>query len=132
MSELVEAYNDFHIPSYHCLGNHDCDRTPYAEVLDYYRLCEKGYYSFDCKGYRIIVLDTNYYKEGEDFVHYEMRSQFDHPRQLDSLPPEELDWLFRTVEESPFDPYDPNQVDLRGNVNYKEPTEPTEATEGAE
>ena len=102
VSELVEVYNDFHIPSYHCLGNHDCDRTPYAEVLDYYRLGEKGYYSFDCKGYRIIVLDTNYYKEGEGFVHYEMRSQFDHPQQLDSLPPEELDWLFRTVEESPF------------------------------
>jgi hypothetical protein len=35
-----------------------------------------------------------------------------------------------TVEESPFDPYDPSQVDLRGNVNYKEPTEATEPAEG--
>ena len=35
-----------------------------------------------------------------------------------------------TVEEAPFDPYDPNQVDLSGNVNYKEPVETTAATEG--
>ena len=40
-----------------------------------------------------------------------------------------------TVEEDPFDPYDSTQVDLSGNVNYKEPTEatvPPETTEGAE
>jgi hypothetical protein len=36
-----------------------------------------------------------------------------------------------TVEETPFDPYDPGQVDISDNVNYKEPA-PTEATEGAE
>ena len=35
-----------------------------------------------------------------------------------------------TVEEDPFDPYDSTQVDLSGNVNYKEPTEPVETTEG--
>jgi len=31
-----------------------------------------------------------------------------------------------TVEEDPFDPYDSTQVDLSGNVNYKEPTGATE------
>ena len=36
-----------------------------------------------------------------------------------------------TVVEDPFDPYDPNQVDISGNVNYKEPTEAPETTEGA-
>jgi len=36
-----------------------------------------------------------------------------------------------TVEEDPFDPYDPNQVDISGNVNYKEPTVPPETTEDA-
>ena len=97
----VAAYNNFHVPSYHCLGNHDCDRTPYADVLKYYNM-PNGYYAFDCKGYRIIVLDTNYYKDGDTFVHYEKRNQFDHPQQLDSLPPEELEWLFRTVEQSPY------------------------------
>ena len=35
-----------------------------------------------------------------------------------------------TVEDDPFDPYDSTQVDLSGNVNYKEPTEPVETTEG--
>ena len=101
IAAFVEAYNNFHIPSYHCLGNHDCDRTPYAEVLNYYNM-PGGYYYFDCKGYRMIVLDTNYYLEDGKFVHYEKRSQFDHPQQLDSVPPEELEWLFRTVEQSPY------------------------------
>jgi hypothetical protein len=36
------------------------------------------------------------------------------------------------VEEDPFDPYDSTQVDLSGNVNYREPTEPVETTEGNE
>ena len=31
-----------------------------------------------------------------------------------------------TVEEDPFDPYDPSQVDISDNVNYKEPTEEAE------
>ncbi len=35
-----------------------------------------------------------------------------------------------TEVEDPFDPYDPNQVDLSGNANYKEPTEATEPAEG--
>ena len=34
------------------------------------------------------------------------------------------------VEDSYFDPYDSTQVDLSGNVNYREPTEPAETTEG--
>ena len=37
-----------------------------------------------------------------------------------------------TVEETPFDPYDPSQVDLSGIVNAKDPTVPAETTEGAE
>ena len=101
VTDLVEMYNSFHIPSYHCLGNHDCDLTPFSEVLKLYNM-PSSYYHFDCKGYRIIVLDTNYYKEGNSFVHYEFRSQFDHPQQLDSLPPEELSWLRQTVKDSPY------------------------------
>lgn len=100
VADFVAAYNSFHIPSYHCLGNHDCDQTPYAEALKLYNM-PGGYYHFDCKGYRILVLDTNYYKDRDRFVHYEKRNQVAHPQQLDSLPPEELEWLRRTVEESP-------------------------------
>ena len=37
-----------------------------------------------------------------------------------------------TVEADPFDPYDPSQVDISDNVNYKEPTQPPETTESAE
>ena len=102
VEDYVQAYNGFHIPSYHCLGNHDCDRTPLAETLRLYNM-PAGYYFFDCKGYRMIVLDTNYYLLDGKYIHYdETRSQFVHPEHLDCLPPEELEWLTRTVEESPY------------------------------
>ena len=50
--DYVKAYNDFHIPSYHCLGNHDSDHTSYEETLKYYNM-PNGYYSFDCGGCRL-------------------------------------------------------------------------------
>ena len=47
--DYVKAYNDFHIPSYHCLGNHDSDKTSYEETLKYYNM-PNGYYFFDNGG----------------------------------------------------------------------------------
>ena len=101
VADFVEKYNSFHIPSYHCLGNHDCDKTPYSDVLKYYNM-PNGYYYFDCKGYRIIVMDTNYYLSDGEYIHYENREQFKHPEQLDSVPPEEMEWLIDTVNSSPY------------------------------
>ena len=43
-ADFVKAYNDFHIPSYHCLGNHDADRTSYEETVCLYNM-PNGYYS---------------------------------------------------------------------------------------
>ena len=59
VADYVKAYNDFEIPSYHCLGNHDTDHTPYEETLKYYNM-PNGYYFFDQGGYRFIVCDPNY------------------------------------------------------------------------
>lgn len=101
VAQYVKKYNEFHIPSYHCLGNHDCDRTDYNETLKLYNM-PSGYYYFDAKGYRIIVVDTNYFKSGEKFVHYNLKNQFEHPDSADRVPPEEMNWLRETILSSPY------------------------------
>lgn len=100
VSDFVEAYNNFHIPSYHCLGNHDCDNTSYEETLKHFRM-SNGYYFFDCKGYRIIVLDSNYFWADGAFHNYSKKNYHTHPESRDNIPPEELRWLEQTIESSP-------------------------------
>ena len=69
--DYVEKYNNFHIPSYHCLGNHDSDKTPYDETLRRYNMPD-GHYFFDNGGYRFIVCDPNYYCIDGEYIHYDM------------------------------------------------------------
>lgn len=99
--EYVKIYNDFSIPSYHCLGNHDCDATAYEETLKYFNM-PSNYYYFDCKGYRIIVVDTNYYWDGEKFANYSLKNYHAVPESRDNVPPEEAAWLRKTITDSPW------------------------------
>ncbi len=99
--DYVEAYNRFHIKSYHCLGNHECDLSTYEETLEHYGL-SRGYYFFDEGGYRFIILDTNYYRDGDAFVHYSMGNYFKHPDEREWVSPEQLPWLEETISASPF------------------------------
>lgn len=101
IEDFVREYNDFHIPSYHCLGNHDCDKTPLEDTLRLYNMKE-GYYYFDCKGYRIIVADTNYFLEDGVYTHNNLRNQYDHPATQDHLPVQQLEWMRGVIEASPF------------------------------
>ena len=59
VGEYIKIYNGFSLPSYHCLGNHDSDRTTYEKTVARYGM-PSGYYFFDAKDYRIVVLDPNY------------------------------------------------------------------------
>jgi len=98
---FIEKYNNFHIPTYHVLGNHDADFTPLDEMLQRYRM-PAPYYYFDCKGYRFIALDTNWFWDGERYAHCEMRNYFGKKEQKYCLPPEEIEWLKKTIDESPY------------------------------
>ena len=99
--EFIAKYNDFHIPSFHALGNHDTDRTPMDVVLEMYRM-PHNYYYFDCKGYRIIVLDPNYYFENGEYTHYNLGDYGTVGDLYGYLPPEQLKWLEETIDASPF------------------------------
>ena len=97
--DFVERYNNFEIPTYHCLGNHETDFTPYEETLRLYNM-EDGHYFFDNNGYRFIICDTNYLKMGEEYIHFSMANYFKHSAERDWMPPEQLEWLEKTIAES--------------------------------
>ena len=98
---FIEAYNNFSIPSYHCLGNHDSDWCTIEETLSKYKM-PNGYYYFDCKGYRMIIVDPNYlYHEGE-YIHFSGIEYRYHGAERDFVPPEQLAWLEKTIAESPY------------------------------
>lgn len=100
-SDYTKAYNDFHIPSYHVMGNHDTDNTPYEETLKLYHMPD-GHYFFDRDGYRMIAADTNYYCVDGEYVHFSMSNYFKFGPYRDHMPPEQLKWLEETIDSSPY------------------------------
>ncbi len=99
--EYVDRYNHFALPTYHCLGNHDTDSTPYPETLLLYNMPD-GHYFFDCEGYRFIICDPNYcYRNGE-YIHYDMSNYYAYPEARDYMPPDQLQWLRETITSSPY------------------------------
>lgn len=99
-ADYVKAYNDFHIPSYHCLGNHDCDGTTYQETIATYNMPD-GHYFFDCKGYRFIIFDPNYCLCDGEYIHYSCGNYFAMPQARDHVPPKQLAWLKETISSAP-------------------------------
>lgn len=99
--ELIELYNNFHIPSYHCLGNHDTDGTDLEEVLRLYKM-EDVQYFFDCEGYRFIVFDPNYSNINGEFVHFNLGNYYKTPNERDWISPENIEWMRKVIEDSPY------------------------------
>ncbi len=98
--EYVEKYNNFSIPTYHCLGNHDSDSTSYAETLALYNMPD-GHYFFDDSGYRFIICDPNYYKLDGEYIHYDLGNYYKHGKERDWMPPDQLEWLRETIDTAP-------------------------------
>ena len=99
---IRRMYRDFDVPSYHVIGNHDCDMCSKRQILDYYSADYEPYYSFDVGGFHFIVLDPNYYKKDGEYVSYENGNYFDESyhkvRVLPYLPPQQLDWLKKELD----------------------------------
>lgn len=97
----LKMYNEFHIPSYHCLGNHDTDLTCLEETLKRYNM-PAGYYYFDCKGYRMIVCDPNYYCQDGEIYHYDLGNYYGVKGSLHGyMPAKQLAWLKKVIDEAP-------------------------------
>lgn len=99
--DFVGSYLDFSIPSYSCLGNHDSDNTAFAETLKAYRM-PNDYYYFDCNGFRIVVLNLNYYEQDGAYIPYSLGNYYKTTGSVGMMPPAELAWLKETLEQSPY------------------------------
>ena len=100
---FLKTYNEFKIPTYHCLGNHDQEGTTWRQTCEAYRMRD-GHYFFDRGGFRFIVADPNYWRNEETgaYVHYQRYTYGGGKnRTLNWIPPEQLDWLRETIETSP-------------------------------
>ena len=100
--ELIKQYKEFQLPGYFVLGNHEFDIDSYETVLETMGL-ENGYYFFDHGGFRFVIMDENYFRDFPGvYFHYSERNYFDHPAARDWMPPEEIDWVRKTVMDSPY------------------------------
>ena len=94
---IIGMFNNFEKPSYHVLGNHECDMCSKKETLQYYNMNHESYYSFDMGGFHFVVLDCSYYLKDGKYVAYENGNYFDESyhkeRVLPYMPPEEIEWL---------------------------------------
>jgi predicted phosphodiesterase len=100
--ELIARFEQSGIKAYNVIGNHEGDLNTLSEILACYHMPHEYYY-FDCKGFRFIVLDTNYFSDFPGiYFHYGNRNYFDHSAARDWMPPEELEWFRKIVLESPW------------------------------
>lgn len=99
--DFVNSYCDFKIPSYNCLGNHDSDDTSFEDTLKAYRM-PNDYYYFDCQGFRIIVLNFNYYEENGKFIPFSLGNYYSTTGSVGIMPPEEMKWFEHTLDSSPY------------------------------
>ena len=95
---ILRMFNDFEKPSYHVLGNHDCDMCTKKEQLAFMEAKNGSYYSFDHGGFHFVVLDTNYVRtDAGEYFAYENSNYFEagfrSDWQRENVSPDQLQWL---------------------------------------
>lgn len=95
---ILRMFNDFEKPSYHVLGNHDCDMCSKQEQLAFIEAKNGSFYSFDHGGFHFVVLDTNYLKTTDgEYIAYEnsnyFSAHFSKGAVRENISPEQIDWL---------------------------------------
>jgi len=107
--ETISMFNNFEKPSFHVLGNHECDMCSKKETLEFLGLKHDSYYSFDMGGFHFIVLDASFYKKDGQYIAFENGNYFaesydfsngngEGERLLPWLPPEQINWLKEDLE----------------------------------
>lgn len=92
---IIDKYNNFKIPTYHAIGNHDFEATNTLEIVVKNMNMKNNFYTEDKGIFRIIALDTNYFinKKGE-IEHYAASSAYDKCHQkMAIITPEQIKML---------------------------------------
>jgi len=89
---FMDLWNTIEVPKYHVLGNHDMDISDKATIQKFWGM-KKPYYSFDKGAYHFIVLDANFYKDGDQYVSYSKGNYYSHPKERCYVSAEQLTWL---------------------------------------
>ena len=68
--KMLAEWNRFPGAKYHVLGNHDCECEGGKQAIMRFQGQKEKYYSYDVGNYHFVVLDTNYFKIGDEFYDY--------------------------------------------------------------
>lgn len=103
--KILSLFKNFEKPSYHVIGNHDCDNnTKKADLLAHYGAPYAPYYSFDMGGFHFVVLDNNnYLLDGIEYSHdsgYMPNSPSGNKKLFPYLPQAQLAWLKEDLEKA--------------------------------
>lgn len=103
--KILALFNNFEKPSYHVIGNHDCDsNTKKEDLFAYYGFPHKPYYSFDMGGFHFVALDNNnYLLDGKEYSHdtgYMPNSPLGAQKLFPYLPQAQLAWLKEDLEKA--------------------------------
>lgn len=93
---IIELYNNFSIPTYHTMGNHDFEESSdISDVCKAFKMGCKSHYSFEISNIRFISLDSNFFHDDDGkLCHYASASTYAKCHQVEqSLSPEELEFL---------------------------------------
>jgi len=119
LSTIEKEFGQFEGPRYHVLGNHDLDSISKEQFLA--RVNNTGiakgsnYYSFDSKGFHLVVLDANYNADESDYDHGNFNW-------TDSnIPLKQLNWLREDLASSskPVIAFIHQQLDSEGPTGVK-------------
>lgn len=117
--DYADFYNDFRLPCYHTLGNHDDDGNLHEQTLDAYRL-ERGYYHFDRGGFRFVVTDTNNFCVDGVWSHYSKSNYYKVAKAVKNstsrVDPQQLEWMKDVIENSP------HPCIVTSHASYERPT----------
>lgn len=97
----LEKYNNFEIPTYHVLGNHDMDKLSLEETVAAYGMPAEYYY-FDKNGFRFIVLNENYFRYEDEDIPYSKGNYYKFGPYRDVISRPQVAWLEETVMSSPY------------------------------
>lgn len=92
--EVDKLWRNLSVPHYIIAGNHDFDFNDEHEYVDFYGL-SRTYYSFEDDDFYYIMLDTNFFREDGQDLHYANANFYG--ERVRGIGEKQLNWLIQTV-----------------------------------